>query len=135
MRHFVSFALLACLLAPAAAQRPGAAPDVLLKLLQQYDKDQDGKVQRGEYPRTAAAFANLDRDKNGVLDGADFAMAPVRPKRGEGRPAKGEVEKVPKVGDMAPDFELPMLGMKDTTIKLSSFRGSKPVALIFGSYT
>jgi hypothetical protein len=38
------------------------------------------------------------------------------------------------VGDMAPDFELKRLHSSET-VKLSSFRGKKPVALIFGSYT
>ena len=40
----------------------------------------------------------------------------------------------PKVGDMAPDFEL-----RDATdsnpVRLSDFRGEKPVALVFGSFT
>ncbi len=40
----------------------------------------------------------------------------------------------PKVGDLAPDFEL-----KDpegvTQVRLSDFRGQRPVALVFGSYT
>ena len=39
-----------------------------------------------------------------------------------------------KAGDVAPDFELKTLDGKQT-VKLSSFRGKKPVALIFGSYT
>ncbi len=47
-------------------------------------------------------------------------------------------------GDMAPDFELPALRSYDfgagvTTadgnVRLSAFRGSRPVALVFGSYT
>ena len=42
--------------------------------------------------------------------------------------------KAPQAGDMAPDFEL-----SDSdglhSIRLSSFRGHKPVALIFGSFT
>src|SRR3954454_1189424 len=37
-------------------------------------------------------------------------------------------------GDPAPDFTLPTLDHK-ATVSLASFRGSKPVALIFGSYT
>jgi hypothetical protein len=37
-------------------------------------------------------------------------------------------------GEAAPDFRLPTLDHK-ATVKLSSFRGSKPVVLIFGSYT
>jgi len=40
----------------------------------------------------------------------------------------------PKVGDLAPDFEL-----QDpegvTRVRLSDFRGKRPVALVFGSYT
>lgn len=40
----------------------------------------------------------------------------------------------PKVGDLAPDFEL-----SDSTgenqVRLSDFRDSKPVALVFGSFT
>lgn len=38
------------------------------------------------------------------------------------------------VGSIAPDFSLPR---RDGTgvVKLSSFRGKRPVALIFGSYT
>lgn len=39
-----------------------------------------------------------------------------------------------KVGEMAPDFEL-QTREGDKAIRLSSFRNSKPVVLIFGSYT
>jgi hypothetical protein len=37
-------------------------------------------------------------------------------------------------GEMAPDFNLPTLDHKDT-VRLSSFRGVRPVVLVFGSYT
>jgi hypothetical protein len=37
-------------------------------------------------------------------------------------------------GDLAPDFELPTLDRRQT-VRLSSFRGSRPVVLVFGSYT
>lgn len=40
----------------------------------------------------------------------------------------------PKVGDLAPDFELQDAD-GNTTVRLSSFRGERPVALVFGSYT
>jgi Ca2+-binding EF-hand superfamily protein len=41
------------------------------------------------------------------------------------------------VGSIAPDFSLPLLHAEpgDAPVLLSSFRGTKPVALIFGSYT
>ena len=38
------------------------------------------------------------------------------------------------VGDPAPDFELSTVD-NSGKVRLSSFRGSKPVVLIFGSYT
>jgi hypothetical protein len=37
-------------------------------------------------------------------------------------------------GSPAPDFNLPLLG-KSETVRLSSFRNTRPVVLIFGSYT
>jgi hypothetical protein len=40
----------------------------------------------------------------------------------------------PAVGSQAPDFELPQL-VGAEHVRLSSFQGRKPVALIFGSYT
>ena len=39
-----------------------------------------------------------------------------------------------QAGDAAPDFELPLLDHSGA-VRLASFRGSKPVVLIFGSYT
>ena len=39
-----------------------------------------------------------------------------------------------KVGDLAPDFSLHSAD-KESRIQLSSFRGQKPVVLVFGSYT
>ncbi len=40
----------------------------------------------------------------------------------------------PKAGDIAPDFELRDVN-GENPVRLSDFRGQKPVALIFGSYT
>ena len=50
-------------------------------------------------------------------------------------PARGE--RLPdrlKVGDPAPDFSLPLVKGAGE-VKLSSFRGKRPVVLIFASYT
>ena len=42
--------------------------------------------------------------------------------------------KAPKAGDLAPDFTLSdVTGTESVT--LSDFRGQKPVALVFGSFT
>jgi hypothetical protein len=58
------------------------------------------------------------------------------PQQGKERPAQGPG---PEVGVAAPDFALKALEKgadgKDVEVKLSSFKGSKPVLLILGSYT
>jgi hypothetical protein len=55
-------------------------------------------------------------------------------RRGGGmRGGMGE-DRSPEVGAAAPDFELDRLAEKGK-VKLSSFKGKKPVVLIFGSYT
>lgn len=40
----------------------------------------------------------------------------------------------PRPGDLAPDFELQDAD-GENPVRLSDFRGQKPVALVFGSYT
>ena len=137
-RVVVAAAALALLSARAPSQRGigPLGPEVLNKLLQQYDKNKDGKIQKDEYPRTVEAFANLDRDRNGVLDAADFEAGPARVRLDPRGPE--DKDKLPQVGSQAPDFELPRLGSEGKegrTVKLSSLRGKQPVALIFGSYT
>jgi|BART01.1.fsa_nt_gi peroxiredoxin len=42
--------------------------------------------------------------------------------------------RAPKVGDQAPDFELTDVS-GERQVRLSDFRGNKPVALVFGSFT
>ena len=66
---------------------------------------------------------------------SDAQKAGLKPGETNTPPAKGErlPDKV-KVGDAAPDFTLAdPTGKKMTT--LSSFKGKKPVVMIFGSYT
>ncbi len=138
MRFSLLFAVVG-VVAPVVAQRSNTEADqqALEKLLQRYDKDKNGKIDKAEYTRSAEAFANLDRDKNGFIDRVDFEVRLGRGQRIE-RTREREREgasKLPMVGELAPDFELPMLGVKGKPVKLSSFRGDRPVALIFGSYT
>jgi len=53
-------------------------------------------------------------------------------RRGDPRIGRGG----PDVGRPAPDFELPRLGAADAErVRLSAFRGKRPVVLIFSSYT
>jgi hypothetical protein len=46
----------------------------------------------------------------------------------------GSVNEGARLGELAPDFELSTPDLKQT-IKLSSFKGKKPVVLIFGNFT
>jgi len=46
----------------------------------------------------------------------------------------GRDEMGPKVGQPAVDFDLKMMGSQER-VRLSSFKGKRPVPLIFGSYT
>ena len=43
--------------------------------------------------------------------------------------------RAPNVGDPAPAFELPVLGDRERKVRLAEFKDSRPVGLIFGSYT
>lgn len=106
------------------------------------DTDKDGKMQLSE---VVGIFAKLDTDKSGVISGAELAT------RGRGRGGRGRGGRntrgsrpleagVPRPGEDAPDFDLPLADQpsgatSEATFKLSSFKGKKPVALIFGSYT
>ena len=56
-----------------------------------------------------------------------------RGRGGRGRRGERAPDRL-KTGDPAPDFKLKTVDGKKT-VRLSGFRGKKPVALIFGSYT
>jgi hypothetical protein len=79
----------------------------------------------------------------GVLAGAALAADGPASREPRNRPARVELP----VGTMAPDFELsrltiemdddgkPVGKVSDEKVMLSSFRGKRPVVLIFSSYT
>lgn len=66
----------------------------------------------------------------GVLLLASAAAAEDKKPRKPDPPRPG-----PAVGRLAPDFEITRLDDPSKTVRLSDFRGRKPVVLIFGSYT
>lgn len=134
MRTFVGSILLLSVALPAQDRAPERRDNtaILRQLLAWYDKDQDGKITKIEYTRGERAFANLDRNRDGAITAADFTTPRAR---GDRRQPAAAPPATPKVGDIAPDFELPMLGMNGQTAKLSTFAGERPVALIFGSYS
>ncbi len=123
-------------LAPAGEPRPASpggalAPDPVWDFLREkYDADEDGRIERREYRRGDRAFAHLDADADGAVTTADFAP------EWSGVPRTRDFaygEGGPELGDPAPDFRLPSTSGEE--LALSSFRGKKPVVLVFGSFT
>jgi hypothetical protein len=118
------------------------------QLLRRADADGNKKVSREEWDKL---FSELAKGKK-VLEAEDLRRLLFPPSRGgpppgmSGMPPKevllyglltGEIGSGavgPKLNGMAPDFTLKSPDGK-TTITLSEFRGKKPVAIIFGSFT
>jgi len=121
---------------PLIAQSPdrnGDADRVLSVLLAGNDANKDGKIDAQEWKRGEERFRRLDKNSDGVIDRTDF-IDTATPRRERNRRAQMRRPDPPKVGAMAPDFTLLQKDGKSKAT-LSSFRGKRPVALIFGSYT
>ncbi len=99
-------------------------------LLETMDKNKDGCLQCDE-------VVTFFRDQDSNCDGV-WTLEETRTRsRGRGGAAGSDAAKDDSpsaVGKRAPDFELESLE-DGTQVKLSSYAGQKPVALIFGSYT
>lgn len=93
-------------------------------MLLSFDQDLDGDF---DLEDCAAMFNDCDLDSDGRIVDKELAGWKWSGPRSNRR--------APKVGAIAPDFELPRLDDEEKSIRLSSFRGKRPVALIFGSYT
>ena len=115
-------------------QRGKRGPDVFKFLVEKYDKDKDGKLSREEYDRSAENFSRFDTNKDGELTAEDWSGGAGGKQPGGRRQRHGNTA-APKVGDQAPDFTLTYINDQSKTVQLSSFSGSKPVALLFGSCT
>jgi hypothetical protein len=109
------------------------------------DTNSNGRVSRAEWE---AFFARASRGK-GYLTPDDLREAlqppwPSDPKAAGPSPLVllkglftgelGSFHEGPRVGESAPDFTLRTFDGK-CTIRLSEFRGKKPVVLVFGSFT
>lgn len=114
-----------------AAPDPAPEPPSWRFLREKYDADGDGRITRAEYTRSDAGFLHLDADQDELVTAADFDP------RWDGTPRSlGEFvygEGGPEVGEPAPDFELPTTD--GARLSLASFRGKRPVVLVFGSFT
>lgn len=124
------------------------------ELFYRLDGDSNGKVTSEEL---SEFFANADREERGFLTADDLETlfapqaavastekeeaAPPRQAFGLSRLVTllvkeelGSLSHGPGLNEMAPDFTLPSHDGK-SRVSLSSFRGKRPVVLIFGSFT
>jgi len=111
----------------AGTQQPGANMARLLMRL--IDLDNDGKLSGGEYMNF---FVDADQDKDGSITQEE--MMGLMSKRRQEMLRQSQETGGPNLGQEAPDFTLRTLD-GEGTVKLSDFRGKKPVVLVFGSYT
>lgn len=103
----------------------GVSAKVFDFLAEKYDKNGDKKISLEEHNRGEELFSRLDKDGDQFLTAKDWLVdAPREKKKSLAAPVAGVV---------APDFELTLVDDANKTMKLSSFAGEKPVALIFGS--
>lgn len=89
-----------------------------------FDQDSDG-----DFDQTDLEFTFKDQDFNGdgILVGKELGGWQATTERPEGEP--------PAVGEIAPDFELSFARNPDQSFRLIDSRRTRPVALVFGSYT
>ena len=128
---------LALCVGACASPQYGGNPDAPAwrYLCARYDANGDGRIARGEYPRSEHAFQNLDADGDGRVTPLDFAPEFDGRPRGPWRSLDEFVygEGGPVLGDEAPPFRLESTSAE--AFELAAFRGKRPVALVFGSFT
>jgi hypothetical protein len=129
-----SFAVAFLVLSTAVEAQPNRRPGrgTFLERIKAYDKNNDGKITNAEASGPVAQrFARIDTNGDGVIDQAELTQLANRIGRRRTDQDRGGLA---VEGKTAPDFKLKSLDGK-RTVKLSSFSGKKPVALVFGSYT
>ncbi len=142
----VRIALGLLLLAPVAVGAPMAASllagigaFVLLLVVERQmpatDRPGGRLVRRSAiiFAAVASAFMLWEGEDNLAL-GADLFLHSMEWRNEELAWQRSLDPKSPKVGDLAPDFEL-QDPEGNVRVRLSDFRGQRPVALVFGSYT
>ena len=117
-------------------KRNSSGVEVWEYLKDKYDANGDGQLTESEYSRGAEKFQRLDVNRDGVISAKDWAGGNSR------KPFSRERQKrslnspnisPPVKGDVAPGFNLAYVNEPSKTVELASFKGNKPVALIFGS--
>lgn len=119
----------------------GRQRDATFALFKALDEDSDGRLTSEEWQTSFAGMAG----EEGFLNDEKLEEFIYRPQARRNRTMRQTnfreqlniydwAKPAPAPGDIAPDFEL-RTPNGDATVKLSSFRGKKPVVLIFGSFT
>lgn len=104
--------------------------DQFKELMKELDADNDGSLSEEEFGNRMTAVRLLMGQGQAARETPKMKSKDTedeKPKKKKGKPAL-------KVGDVAPPFNLDSLDGKSKT-ELAQFKGSKPVILIFGSYT
>lgn len=107
------------------------------------DRDHNGHLTKDEW-KSFFDRAALDADSITPADlqealfpppeSSDDDPTPLDFLRGFASGELGSISQGPRVGQLAPDFELPD-HKRERTLRLSQYRDKKPVVLIFGSFT
>ena len=111
-----------------ASLREAAANEYRNTALVKSDPRLAGLRELAEFKEILSLFPALqptDKFAGKTVADRDFGIAMQMARKGN----------FPKLGEVAPDFELSLLGKKQQALKLSSFRGKQPVVLVFGSFT
>lgn len=135
------------------AKKSKPAASIWEYLTEKYDANGDGVITKKEYGKDKEHWQRLDVDGNGKLTKSEVEGRKNPNLRGK-KAQERKVPKAPKAGSKAPDFELEVVvdvttlghpeekpadkrgkAKEPEKVRLSSFRGKRPVALIFGSYT
>jgi hypothetical protein len=114
------------------------------RLFGSVDRDRNGHVTKEEW---SSFFDRAALDADSITpDDFQAALFPPPPPSSGDDPTPidflrgfvsgelGSISEGPKVGQMAPDFELPD-HQRERRLRLSQYRDKKPVVLIFGSFT
>lgn len=131
--------------------KPGIDKAEWQRVIRSLGPEEDGSIPRGNLARLTGEAGKtrmagmvrrrivqtFDFDRSGDVTVTDLKdLFRELDADGDGNIEQGkEIVMPPGVGEMAPDFTLPFAKDAKRTVTLSSFRGKKPVALIFGSYT
>lgn len=109
-----------------------AERDQIMTRLSQAERDHFRRIIQDMHSGAKADPGGHGATARHILEAQKGALSPNLHMALEAVVARDEMG--PQVGEYPPDFSLKRLET-DARVRLSSFRGKRPVALVFGSYT